>query len=75
MYCSVMVCQRQRRVVYYSVMVCPVPESKSGQQAVDLLQRKVEQLGATKTGTFTVDCETYQSQARESPPSSGSTVN
>ncbi|XP_064632883.1 mediator of RNA polymerase II transcription subunit 20-like [Lineus longissimus] len=43
------------------VLQYPVPENKSGQQSVDLLQRLIEDLGATRTGTFCVDCETYQS--------------
>ncbi|XP_013395333.1 mediator of RNA polymerase II transcription subunit 20-like [Lingula anatina] len=40
----------------------PVPEGKSGQQIVDVLQSRLEQLGAEKSGQFNVDCETYQSQ-------------
>ena len=43
------------RVVNY-----PVPEGKTGQQMVDVLHKRVEQLGATKTGNFSVDCEMYQ---------------
>ncbi len=35
-------------------------EGKSGQQTVDILQKRVEDLGAVKTGNYTVDCETYQ---------------
>ena len=38
-----------------------MPEGKSGQQVVDSLQRQLELLGAVKTGNFSVDCETYQS--------------
>ena len=37
----------------------PVPEGQSGQQTVDILQKRVEDLGAVKTGNFTVDCDTY----------------
>lgn len=48
-------------ILYSSVYPCPVPEGKSGQQMVDLLQKQVELLGAVKTGNFSVDCETYQS--------------
>lgn len=43
------------------VFACPVPEGKSGQQVVDGLQKQVEMMGATKSGNFLVDCETYQS--------------
>ncbi|XP_008280928.1 mediator of RNA polymerase II transcription subunit 20 [Stegastes partitus] len=41
--------------------VCQVPvaEGKSVQQTVDLLHKKLEQLGAVKQGSFCVDCETY----------------
>ncbi|XP_069580153.1 mediator of RNA polymerase II transcription subunit 20 isoform X1 [Brachyistius frenatus] len=41
--------------------VCQVPvaEGKSVQQTVDILHRKLEQLGAVKQGSFCVDCETY----------------
>ncbi|KAK5614820.1 mediator complex subunit Med20 [Crenichthys baileyi] len=43
--------------------VCQVPvaEGKSVQQTVDILHKKLEQLGALKQGSFWVDCETYQS--------------
>ncbi|MEQ2261905.1 mediator complex subunit Med20, partial [Xenotaenia resolanae] len=43
--------------------VCQVPvaEGKSVQQTVDILHKKLEQLGAVKQGSFCVDCETYQS--------------
>ncbi|XP_063811153.1 mediator of RNA polymerase II transcription subunit 20 isoform X1 [Pseudophryne corroboree] len=37
----------------------PLAEGKSVQQTVELLTRKLEQLGAEKQGTFYVDCETY----------------
>ncbi|CAH1266372.1 MED20 [Branchiostoma lanceolatum] len=39
----------------------PVPDGKSGQQAVEMLQRRLEATGATKAGSFCVDCETYMS--------------
>ncbi|CAG5123266.1 unnamed protein product [Candidula unifasciata] len=39
----------------------PVPEGRSGAQVVDILQKQVETMGGSKTGTFYVDCETYQS--------------
>ena len=38
-----------------------VPEGKSGQQTVDVLEQRLGDLGAVKTGNFTVDCDTYQS--------------
>ena len=44
-----------------SVVNYPVPEGQSGQQTVDMLQKRVEDMGATKTGNFSVDCETYAS--------------
>lgn len=37
----------------------PVAEGKSVQQTVDMLHKKLEQLGAVKQGNFWVDCETY----------------
>lgn len=37
----------------------PVTEGKSVQQTVDMLHKKLEQLGAVKQGNFWVDCETY----------------
>ncbi|XP_014678541.1 PREDICTED: mediator of RNA polymerase II transcription subunit 20-like [Priapulus caudatus] len=51
-----------------SVYQWPLPEGKNGQQAVEILQKRVEQLGATKTGTFCVDCETYQSSLGPNAP-------
>lgn len=47
-----------------SVLNFPVPDGLSGQQAVDMIQKKLETLGAEKTGNFAVDSETYQSQPR-----------
>ena len=44
----------------------PVAEGKSGQQTVDMLQARIEQLGALSAGNFSVDCDTYQStQSKE----------
>ncbi|XP_055510956.1 mediator of RNA polymerase II transcription subunit 20 isoform X4 [Leucoraja erinacea] len=37
----------------------PALEGKSVQQAVEMLTKKLEVLGAVKQGTFCVDCETY----------------
>ena len=39
-----------------------MPEGKTGQQVMEQLQRRVEQLGAVKTGNYLVDCEIYQSK-------------
>ncbi|XP_071808694.1 mediator of RNA polymerase II transcription subunit 20-like [Asterias amurensis] len=38
-----------------------VTENKTVQQMVEMLTRRIEVLGAVKTGNFCVDCETYQS--------------
>lgn len=48
-------------VLCLSCSVCQVPvtEGKSVQQTVDILHKKLEQLGAVKQGSFSVDCETY----------------
>lgn len=40
----------------------PIGEGKSGQQAVDILLKRLEILGVEKTGNYSVDCDTYQSQ-------------
>ncbi|CAH1783444.1 unnamed protein product, partial [Owenia fusiformis] len=45
------------------VISYPMPDGKSGQQVVNNLQERVEMLGAAKTGTFSVDCETYHATA------------
>lgn len=45
--------------VCVSVCQVPVSEGKSVQQTVDILHKKLEQLGAVKQGNFWVDCETY----------------
>ncbi|XP_039620740.1 mediator of RNA polymerase II transcription subunit 20 isoform X1 [Polypterus senegalus] len=41
----------------------PVAEGKSVQQTVEMLNKKLEQLGAVKQGNFYVDCETYHAGA------------
>ena len=46
---------------FFSVVEYKIPIGLSGQQAVEQLQQRVEKLGAIKVGTFTVDCESYQS--------------
>ena len=45
-----------------SVIPVELPEGKSGQQAIAIekLQKRAELMGATKTGTWCVNCETYQ---------------
>lgn len=44
----------------------PVAEGKSVQQTVDMLHKKLEQLGAVKQGSFWVDCETYHATGNAS---------
>ena len=53
-------------VYLFSVVTYPVPEGQSGQQTVDILQKRVEDLGAVKTGNFTVDCDTYSTVQQNS---------
>ncbi|ESO06436.1 hypothetical protein HELRODRAFT_63878, partial [Helobdella robusta] len=43
-----------------SVMNYPITEGKTGQQMADHLQKHLEDLGAEKSGNFSVDCDTYQ---------------
>jgi len=45
----------------------PVPEGKSGSQAVEQLQKRLEALGAIRAGNFCVDCETYYSVTNTIP--------
>ncbi|KAF8766619.1 Mediator of RNA polymerase II transcription like protein [Argiope bruennichi] len=40
-----------------SIHQFPIPEGKSGQQATEILQKRLETIGAIKTGTFCVECE------------------
>ena len=47
-----------------SVLNFPISDGRSGQQTVDMIQKKLDTLGAEKTGNFAVDSETYQSQSR-----------
>lgn len=49
-------------VFHFSVIFYPIGEGKSGQQAVDILLKRLEILGVEKTGNYSVDCDTYQSQ-------------
>ena len=48
-----------------SVIPVDLPEGQMGQQAVevDKLFKRAELLGATKTGTWCVNCESYQAVA------------
>ncbi|XP_031571421.1 mediator of RNA polymerase II transcription subunit 20-like [Actinia tenebrosa] len=47
-----------------------IAEGKSGQQTVEMLQKRAELLGATKTGNWCVDCDTYMSSSNVSSSSS-----
>ena len=38
-----------------------VPADKTAPQYVEVIQRRISNLGAVKTGQFLVDCETYTS--------------
>lgn len=47
----------------------PVPADKTAPQVIELLQKRIINLGANPTGQFLVDCETYYSSpAIASPP-------
>lgn len=39
----------------------PIPEGKTGQQTVEGIVKILEALGATRDGTFSVDCESFHS--------------
>ena len=52
------------KVSCFRVMNYRIPDGKTGQQVVDLLQKRVELLGATKSGTFSVDYEMHQARQR-----------
>ena len=41
----------------------PVPHDKTANQVIDLIQKRIINLGANHTGQFLVDCETYFSAA------------
>ncbi|XP_062522657.1 mediator of RNA polymerase II transcription subunit 20-like [Corticium candelabrum] len=45
------------------VVSWPPPAGKTWSQAADLLQQRLELLGAKKTGMWSVDCEAYQLQS------------
>eukprot|EP00794_Sanderia_malayensis_P020128 gene20128-22100_t len=38
-----------------------IPEGKSAQQVIDVLQKKIELAGAERSGNWSVECETYYS--------------
>lgn len=59
---GVSLCHFKMLVVPFSVLFYPIGEGKSGQQAVDILLKRLEILGVEKTGNYSVDCDTYQSQ-------------
>ena len=40
----------------------PIPAGKSPTQGAELLHKRIKALGAVESGTFAVDCDTYQSQ-------------
>ncbi|GAB6031020.1 mediator complex subunit Med20 [Chamberlinius hualienensis] len=44
-----------------------IPEGKNGLQMVEQLQKRLEALGAVRSGTFCVDCETYFSAVNTIP--------
>lgn len=49
----------------------PVPADKTASTVIDLLQKRIVNLGAIPTGQFLVDCETYfSSPAISNPPKS-----
>lgn len=49
----------------------PVPADKTASAVIDLLQKRILNLGASHTGQFLVDCETYfSSPAISNPPKS-----
>ncbi|GFV75101.1 mediator of RNA polymerase II transcription subunit 20 [Trichonephila clavipes] len=50
-----------------SIHQFPIPEGKSGQQAAEMLQKRLETIGAVKTGTFCVECETYYAAPNINP--------
>ena len=44
-----------------SLVHVDIPEGKTGQQVLDAFQKKFELAGATKTGSWSVECDTYVS--------------
>ena len=43
----------------------PLPSGKSPTQAAEMLHKRIQALGAKESGTFAVDCETYQTQVAD----------
>jgi len=50
----------------------PVPADKTAPQVVELIKRRITNLGCTETGQFQVDCETYHSSPNLVIPGQGS---
>jgi len=50
----------------------PVPSDKTAPQVVELIKRRITNLGCTETGQFQVDCETYHSSPNLVIPGQGS---
>jgi len=50
----------------------PVPADKTAPQVVELIKRRITNLGCTETGQFQVDCETYHSSPNLLIPGQGS---
>ncbi|XP_040581304.1 mediator of RNA polymerase II transcription subunit 20 [Lepeophtheirus salmonis] len=42
-----------------SLLIYPLPQDKTAPQTIDLIQKRILNLGAVHTGQFLVDCETY----------------
>lgn len=50
----------------------PVPSDKTAPQVVELIKRRITNLGCSETGQFQVDCETYHSSPNLVVPGQGS---
>jgi len=50
----------------------PVPADKTAPQVVELIKRRITNLGCSETGQFQVDCETYHSSPNLVVPGQGS---
>jgi len=46
---------------YFRLLQYPIAENRTGPQTVDLLIKRIGALGASQSGQFLVDCETYSS--------------
>jgi len=49
------------------LQVYPVPQDKTAAQVIDIIQKRIINLGANHTGQFQVDCETYFSSPNLGP--------